>query len=199
METKTRKGLVKSISLPVIASIVLIPAVVISELMFKLEVVSHARNALLILLAGWFAVALLKYFAKHANPSYKVVFKLGKLAVLVCCGLAAMQSMGISIMSVLTMGGVALMALGMAAREVLANLMGYLVLNIDRPFMEGDTIKVSGKKGTVTRIGYRSTCILTGEESVVLIPNSTFSSASVENVTKYSLSDEEKGVKSEVL
>ena len=62
-------------------------------------------------------------------------------------------------------------ALALSARESLENLIASFVIFFDKPFETGDSIRVNNVKGTVERIGLRSTRVRTAEKSLVTIPN----------------------------
>jgi small-conductance mechanosensitive channel len=73
------------------------------------------------------------------------------------------------------------LALAFAAQNTIANLFGAAVLLGDRPFRRGDTITVATVTGTVEHVGIRSTRIRTGADSVVVIPNATLASSTIDN------------------
>lgn len=62
-------------------------------------------------------------------------------------------------------------ALALSARESLENLIASFIIFFDKPFETGDLVKVKDVKGTVERIGLRSTRIRTVEKSLVTVPN----------------------------
>ena len=62
-------------------------------------------------------------------------------------------------------------ALALSARESLENLIASFIIFFDKPFETGDVVKVKDVKGTVERIGLRSTRIRTTEKSLVTVPN----------------------------
>jgi small-conductance mechanosensitive channel len=78
------------------------------------------------------------------------------------------------------LGSMAL-AFGLAAQDLLKDLLGGIVVLIDRPFQVGDRINVDGQYGEVTSIGLRSTKMVTPEDSLVTVPNSTILSANISN------------------
>ncbi len=62
-------------------------------------------------------------------------------------------------------------ALALSARESLENLIASFIIFFDKPFETGDLVKVKDVRGTVERIGLRSTRIRTVEKSLVTVPN----------------------------
>jgi MscS family membrane protein len=62
-------------------------------------------------------------------------------------------------------------ALALSARESLENLIASFIIFFDKPFKTGDSVRVNNIRGTVERIGLRSTRVRTPEKSLVTIPN----------------------------
>ena len=83
-------------------------------------------------------------------------------------------------------GGVGGIAVGFAARDLLANFFGGLMIYLDRPFKVGDWIRSPDKQieGTVEDIGWRQTRIRTFDQRPLYVPNATFSTIAVENPSR---------------
>ena len=64
------------------------------------------------------------------------------------------------------------LALGIAAQDLLKNVLGGLIVVFDQPFQVGDKISVGGTYGEVVSIGLRSTRIVTADDNLVTVPNS---------------------------
>ena len=78
----------------------------------------------------------------------------------------------------LASAGVVGIALGFAAKDTLANLFGGFFIIIDAPYKLGDYINLdTGERGAVTKIGLRSTRILTRDDIEITIPNATISNS----------------------
>ena len=97
-----------------------------------------------------------------------------------------MQALGYSISGVLAFGGIGGIAVGFAAKDLLANFFGGLMIYLDRPFSVGDWIRSPDKniEGTVEEIGWRLTRIRTFDKRPLYVPNSTFTQISVENPSR---------------
>ena len=114
------------------------------------------------------------------------IAKLVRISVFITAGLMAMQTLGLSISGVLTFGGIGGIAVGFAAKDLLANFFGGLVIYMDRPFKVGDWIRSPDRdiEGTVIRVGWRLTEIRTFSQRPLYIPNSMFSTISLENPSR---------------
>jgi small-conductance mechanosensitive channel len=95
---------------------------------------------------------------------------------------------GIAITGIAAMLGFLALALSLAAQDTLSDaISGFLIL-VDQPFRVGDRIEISelGTWGDVTNIGTRTTRILTTDNRMVIVPNSTIGKSQVVN---YSIPD----------
>jgi len=79
--------------------------------------------------------------------------------------------------------GIGGLAVALAAQDTVKNIIGGLIIFIDKPFVIGDRVKISGFDGFVVYTGMRSTRIRTLEGRLVTIPNHLFTDNSIENVT----------------
>lgn len=114
---------------------------------------------------------------------------LGKLARVTIVGLATLmilETLGFSISGVLAFGGVGGIAIGFAAKDMLSNFFGGLMIYLDKPFSVGNWVRSPDAKieGTVEDIGWRLTRIRTFEERPLYVPNALFNTIVVENVSR---------------
>ncbi len=79
--------------------------------------------------------------------------------------------------------GIGGLAVALAAQDTVKNVIGGLILFMDKPFRMGDVVKVKDIEGTVVYTGIRSTRIRTGAGRLVTIPNGQFSDSAIENIT----------------
>ena len=112
--------------------------------------------------------------------------KLLRLSVLITAFLVALQTLGFSISGVLAFGGIGGIAVGFAAKDLLANFFGGLMIHLDRPFAVGDWIRSPDREieGTVERIGWRQTLIRKFDTRPLYVPNSIFANIAVENPSR---------------
>lgn len=116
------------------------------------------------------------------------IAQLLRISVFITAVLVGLQTMGVNISAVLAFGGIGGIAVGFAAKDLLANFFGGLMLYLDRPFSVGDWVRSPDRdiEGTVEKIGWRLTTLRTFDKRPLYIPNSIFMSISVENPSRMS-------------
>jgi small-conductance mechanosensitive channel len=94
----------------------------------------------------------------------------------------ALQLAGVETTALITGLGVGGIAVALALQDTLSNFFGGVHLLIDKPFREGDYIKLeNGMEGHVRRIGWRTTKLKTWRNNDIYIPNSKLANATLEN------------------
>lgn len=78
--------------------------------------------------------------------------------------------------------GIGGIAIAMASKESLENLLGSFTIFLDQPFTVGDTVTVGTITGTVEKVGFRSTRIRTFDKSLVTVPNKKMIDAELDNL-----------------
>ena len=97
----------------------------------------------------------------------------------------ALQVMGISSASIITVIGSCAVAIGLALQGGLSNIAGGLMILIFRPFKVGDFISTNGFEGTVKSISIFYTKILTPDNKAVQLPNGILSNNNIVNFNMY--------------
>lgn len=111
----------------------------------------------------------------------RITTRIVSLLVVFYLGVVAAQSLGVPLAPLLAGLGVGGLAVALAARPTLENLIGGVTLFADKPVRVGDFCRFGDKIGTVEEIGLRSTRIRTLDRTVVSVPNSQFSELQLEN------------------
>lgn len=83
--------------------------------------------------------------------------------------------------AVIALGASVGVAIGFAAQDILKNIFGGMAILIEKPFQVGDKITVGDQYGEVKHIGFRSSRIVTADDSLVTIPNAELTSKLVSN------------------
>ncbi|MFC7088382.1 mechanosensitive ion channel family protein [Halomonas salifodinae] len=114
------------------------------------------------------------------------ISKLLRVVVIITAVLTVLQTLGFSISGVLAFGGVGGIAVGFAAKDLLANFFGGFIIHLDRPFKVGDWVRSPDRniEGTVEHIGWRLTTIRTFDKRPLYVPNATFTTIAVENPSR---------------
>ncbi len=89
-----------------------------------------------------------------------------------------------SLIAGLGLGG---LAIALAAKDTIENLLGSFAIFLDKPFLQGDVVKVGLTIGTVQKIGFRSTQIRTFDQTIVTMPNKKMVDAELENLSHRTL------------
>ena len=114
--------------------------------------------------------------ASDERATISAVARLSRIVVWTVAGIMILQSLGVSVSGLLAFGGVGGVAVGFAARDLLANLLGSLSIFLDRPFAVGDWIRSPDREieGTVEDVGWRVTRIRTFDQRPLYVPNAVF-------------------------
>ncbi|MBT3411619.1 MAG: mechanosensitive ion channel family protein [Halieaceae bacterium] len=132
---------------------------------YQIRKMQHAGNA--------HYVALLKPFTTIV-----------KVFVVTIIALFWAKQAGYDMSTILAGLGVGSLAVALAAQKTLENVIGAITLYTARPVSAGDFCRFGNVKGTVEEIGLRSTIIRTMDRSMLVIPNSMFSSVEIENFSQ---------------
>lgn len=160
------------------------------------NIVKPIRDVLVIYCIAWFLTRFVKLAEKNIVSGYgapdktsvDALVKLVRLAIIIAATLMGLETLGFSISGVLAFGGVGGIAIGFAAKDLLANFFGGLMIHLDRPFSVGDWIRSPDRQieGTVEDIGWRLTRIRTFDKRPLYLPNSAFTTIAVENPSRMS-------------
>lgn len=162
------------------------------------EFVPMLRDAAITLCFAWFfwrviTASCQRYSVPQLDTEHDIDFttvdalsKLGYLIVFVGAILTLMQTFGFSVSGLLAAGGIGGIAIGFAAKDILANFFGGLTIYTDRPFIVGDWIRSPDKdiEGTVEKISWRYTQIRRFNKNPIYVPNSVFTTIAVENPSR---------------
>ena len=199
--------ILKSIQKPLTYLIILVSLILISEALnilfqiFESFDTSKVIYLLIVILISWTLLRILngyysnKSFLRNLKESddpmvieqtYEITIRIFKIIIIIITALTLMQEFGLSISGLLAFGGVGGLVIGLAAKDLLSNFFGGLMIFLDRPFKVGEFIKSPDRdiEGIVESIGWRLTVVRTFSKNVLYIPNSAFSNIVVENATR---------------
>jgi MscS family membrane protein len=164
------------------------------------DMVAPLRDVGVVACLAWFLLRLIRlgserYVAMRRDHGDEVdqttvdaLSKLGRLTVLISAVLVTLQTLGFSVAGVLAAGGIGGIAIGFAAKDLLANFFGGLTIYLDRPFSVGEWIRSPDKQieGTVEAISWRHTRIRAFNKNPIYVPNALFTTIVVENPSRMS-------------
>ena len=199
--------ILKSIQKPLTYLIILVSLILISEALndlfqiFEFFDTSKVIYLLIVILISWTLLRILngyysnKSFLRNLKDSddpmvveqtYEITIRIFKIIIIIITALTLMQEFGLSISGLLAFGGVGGLVIGLAAKDLLSNFFGGLMIFLDRPFKVGEFIKSPDRniEGIVESIGWRLTVVRTFSKNVLYIPNSAFANIVVENATR---------------
>lgn len=111
------------------------------------------------------------------------IIEIGKIVVYILAIFIIMGSIfNVNIAALATGLGIGGLALAMASKESLENLLGSFTIFFDKPFTVGDIVTVGNVTGTVEKVGFRSTRVRTFDKSLVTVPNKKMIDAELDNL-----------------
>jgi MscS family membrane protein len=159
------------------------------------EAIAPLRSTSIIGALAWFVIRLtnrieqsIRKQGKTDQTTVDALSKLIRASIVIITALALLQTLGFSVSGVLAFGGIGGIAIGFAAKDLLANFFGGLMIYLDRPFAIGDWIRSPDRniEGTVEHIGWRLTRIRTFDKRPLYVPNGVFANIALENPQRMS-------------
>ena len=110
----------------------------------------------------------------------------GKIFVAVIGAAFVLQNLNVNITSLIAGLGIGGIAVALAARDSIRNLIGGATILADKPFQVGDWVVIGDFEGTVEQVGFRSTRIRTFADSLISMPNARITDTEVNNMGRRS-------------
>jgi MscS family membrane protein len=145
---------------------------------------------------GWLIILVTGRIAEAINEARQVkqgsidgqlvrtLFRLVSIAMLVLLVFYAAGFFGIPLTPVAAGLGIGGLALALAVRPTLENVIGGLTLFADKPVKIGEFCRFGSEYGTVEQIGLRSTRLRTLDDTLVSVPNADFSQRELANYAR---------------
>ncbi len=122
----------------------------------------------------------------HGDPQVRALIRnVGGAVIYFFAALCGLVTAGVPLAFLLTFGGLASLAIGLAFQDVLRNVLAGIWLLLERPFRIGDLISVADMAGVVQNITLRTTALRTGDGRLALLPNLTVFTGIVVNSSAY--------------
>jgi MscS family membrane protein len=158
-------------------------------------VIDYTRTGVMFLGVAWLSMAASAVVGDAIAASERLtirhldsqLIRLGTRLVGVAAAVAILvnggDKLGFPAYSVLAGLGVGGLAVALAAQSTIANLIGSLLIALEKPFRVGQYVRIGTSEGTVEDLGFRSTRIRTPDNSLVSIPSSVVVNTTVENLS----------------
>lgn len=141
---------------------------------------------------GW----LRSFFTRRMETDDKLkfisFFKFIRYVVYLVVILITMSATGIDITLLLTASAALFVGLGLALQELFQDIIGGILIIVDKSIQVGDIIDIDGKIGKVFEIKLRTTRAITRDDKVIIIPNHQFISNIIYNYTQNHKTTREK-------
>ena len=119
--------------------------------------------------------------SKMDDQLLPIVSQIIRMVIIIVAALQILHLLNVNVTALIAGISIGGLALALAAKDTVSNLIGSLMIFIDRPFQIGDFIEVGGEFGTVTEVGFRSTRIQTKDTSIISIPNGSIANTTLTN------------------
>ncbi|MEM9648755.1 MAG: mechanosensitive ion channel domain-containing protein [Bacteroidota bacterium] len=136
------------------------------------------------LLLKWLRYLLTRKMETEDRQKFSSVFKFANYVIYVVVLLITLSAGGIDITLVITASAALFVGLGLALQELFQDILGGILIIVDKSLQVGDIVEVDGKVGKVFEIKLRTTRAITRDDKVVIIPNHKFISDIVFNYTQ---------------
>ena len=166
-----------------------------SELGLKM-IISKSFSFLLIVTIFWTILQSVEYLglrlqfraeqteSKVDDQLIPFAIEIGKVLVVIFSIVVILANVFDQNITALAAGlGVGGVAVALASKESLENLLGSFTIFLDKPFQVGDVIKIGTITGLVEKVGFRSTRIRTFDKSLVTVPNKNLVIAELDNLS----------------
>lgn len=132
---------------------------------------------------------LLFHFGENADDkmnttAIKFISNILKIVVISFAVLMIASELGYNVNGFITGLGVGGLAISLAAKDAVSNLISGFVIVFEKPFIVGEFIQTASIQGFVEEVTMRSTKIRTLEDSVVTVPNSKLTDDAIINISR---------------
>lgn len=161
-----------------------------------LTFVDNTYHVLIVFNVAWLITRLLnaiykEYVVRMMEESenkiddhlFPILKKVSNGVVWVLALIVGLNNAGYDVGALLAGLGIGGLAIAMASKDTLTNILGGFTILVDKPFHTNDRIRVSGYDGMVKEIGLRSIRVQTLDGTMVTIPNSSCANSPIENVS----------------
>lgn len=144
--------------------------------------------AVILLVVGLLVIKAILKFADRSLSKSKLekaaaglIRSLTKVVLYLLLGVMVADRLSIDVTGVVALASVASLAVSLAFQDMLSNVIGGFTLLSNHPFKSGDFVEVAGQSGTVETIDITYTKLITPDQKVISIPNSSVVASQITN------------------
>lgn len=144
--------------------------------------------AVILLVVGLLVIKAILKFADRSLSKSKLekaaaglIRSLTKVVLYLLLGMMVADRLSIDVTGVVALASVASLAVSLAFQDMLSNVIGGFTLLSNHPFKSGDFVEVAGQSGTVETIDITYTKLITPDQKVISIPNSSVVASQITN------------------
>lgn len=112
------------------------------------------------------------------------VFKFIRYITYIVVVFAVLSIAGVNVTPLLAASAALLVGVGFALQELFQDIIGGILIMIDKSLLVGDIIELNGKVGRVIDIKIRTTRVITRDDKIIIIPNHKFITEAIFNYTQ---------------
>jgi len=133
---------------------------------------------------------LIRYFRNYAEKTENklddqlvpIVSQIIRLFILIGAFFQILSLFNVNVTALIAGVSIGGLAIALAAKEAVGNLIGSLMIFLDKPFHIGDFVRIDSVEGVVKEVGFRSTRVMTKDTSIVSIPNGILINSNLVNM-----------------
>lgn len=143
-------------------------------------------------LMKWLRHLITRKMEQEDKQKFVSIFKFINYVVYLVAVFVTLSVAGVDITLVITASAVLFVGLGLALQELFKDILGGILIIIDKSLQVSDIVEVDGKVGKVFEIKLRTTRAITRDDKVLIIPNHKFISDIMHNYTQNHKTTREK-------
>lgn len=128
-----------------------------------------------------FEDTLKRKMSKANDSMIRMICKCIRILIYCVSILVIISELGYNISGIIAGLGIGGVVIALAAQDTASNILGAVMILLDKPFEVGDWICIGTVEGSVEEFTFRSTRIRESKNSVVAMPNSTVVNSSITN------------------
>lgn len=142
------------------------------------------------LIGAFLIIRWFKYFLKRSKERWdidvtliQVLNEIIRYSIYAFALIIILNELGFNVTAIAVSLGIFGIAIGFGARDTISNFISGIFILADKTVRVGDIIEINNQKGKVSKLGFRTTTLLTYDKKVIKVPNSIFSSSPYINYT----------------